>query len=317
MPIDRDNLADFFRIQQLGFEKCLEPGMQCRQPAIRAHSIQNRRIITLLQENNHVLAWQPRFSVDHLDIGLRTVGRNDASTFTGFCNHHDTELFKPLDTKPLDVGDREQLFLLAYRGITCELHAIMSFVVKLQYLYETRKRRGVDPGDASSPAGQMATQQMLLAWATWRYRNTYYDTPLLTSSSSNIEHDIIILDDQKPCLAASSFFTLKDAPIDDELIGVAINVLPVSENKTAAILSYSQKDRGQARAAMDRVLQSTGAMQRYELSKLILSRISNVLISPRQFRMWSHAKQRKITDAFVQSAREYSDVADDADLMLF
>jgi hypothetical protein len=38
--------------------------MQCGEPAIRAHSIQNRQTIALLEQDNHVLAWQPRFSQD-------------------------------------------------------------------------------------------------------------------------------------------------------------------------------------------------------------------------------------------------------------
>ena len=315
--IDPDNIADFFCTQKIGFERCLDPSMRCKERAIRAHSIQNRQIIDLLQENNQVLAWQPRFSLDRLDIILRTIGRNEASTFTGFCNQHDTELFKPLDTKPLDIHNREQLFLLAYRGITCEMHAIMMYAVRFQSLHRMRIERGVDSADELSPVGRQATHQMLLAWATWKYRNTYYDTPLLTGSGADIEHDVIVFEDQEPCLAASSFFTLKDVAADKELVGVAINVLPLDGNKTIAVFSYSKRDRGHAHAALDRVLDSSGSLQKYELSKLILSRVSNVLISPRQYGSWAENKQTKIANAFVQSAREQEDVAEDLDLMLF
>jgi hypothetical protein len=206
--------------------------MQCDQPAIRAHSIQNRQTIALLEQDNHVLAWQPRFSQAGPDIALRRIGRNDASTFMGFCNQHDTDLFRPLDTKALDGADREQLFLLAYRGITSELHAIMIGVVQLQSL--SRVERGADSPDSSSPAGQKALGQMLLSWATWRYRHSYYDEPLLHRSFDGVEHDVLDLNDQAPCLAASSFITVKDVPLNEELVGVAINILPVSETRTVA-----------------------------------------------------------------------------------
>ena len=156
-----EELAEFFRTRKIEFGRCLEPTMQCGQPAIRAHSIQNRQTITLLEEDNHVLAWQPRFTQAGPDIALRRIGRNDASTFAGFCNRHDTDLFRPLDTKPLDGADREQLFLLAYRGITCELHGIMSSVVQIQSLYRARVDRGADSPDSSSPAGRKAVEQML------------------------------------------------------------------------------------------------------------------------------------------------------------
>jgi hypothetical protein len=312
-----EELAEFFRTRKIEFGRCLEPTMQCGQPAIRAHSIQNSQTITLLQQGDHVIAWQPRFSRAGPDIALRRIGRNDASTFAGFCNQHDTELFRPLDTKLLDGADREQLFLLAYRGITCELHAIMTGAVRLQNLYTARVQRGADSPDSSSPAGQKAVEQMLLAWATWRYRNRYYDEPLLRRSFDGVEHDVIDLNNQAPCLAASSFITLKDVPVAEDLVGVAINILPVSETRTVAAFSCAKKDQGIVRAALDRILGSTGDVQKYELSKLVLSRISNVLISPRHFDQWGAERAKKITDAFVRTVQSQQDVEDDVDFMLF
>jgi len=42
-----EDLAEFFRTRKIGFGRCLEPTMQCGEPAIRAHSIQNRQTIAL------------------------------------------------------------------------------------------------------------------------------------------------------------------------------------------------------------------------------------------------------------------------------
>ncbi len=62
MDPEPEDLAEFFRTRRIGFCRCLEPTMQCGEPAIRAHSIQNRQTIALLEQDNHVLAWQPRKS---------------------------------------------------------------------------------------------------------------------------------------------------------------------------------------------------------------------------------------------------------------
>jgi hypothetical protein len=312
-----DDIADIFRTQKIGFGRCLEPTMECTKAAIRAHSIQNRQTIALLEQDNHVIAWQPRYSHSGPDVELRRIGRNEASTFAGFCNYHDTELFQPLDTKPLNTSDREQLFLLAYRGLSCELHAIMTGVVQVQSLFMARVERGADSGDASSPTGQKAVEQMLLSWATWRYRYRYYDQPLLARSFTGIEHSIIELDNQPPCLAASSFFTLKDVPIGTDLVGVAINVLPISQTKTIVVFSYPNQDRGIVCASLDRILNSSGYLQKYELSKLVLNRISNVLISPDHFGKWGPLKTKIVSEAFMQTLRTQRDVEDDAQLMLF
>jgi len=127
------------------------------------------------------------------------------------------------------------------------LHAIMTAVVQLQSLYAARVERGVDTPDSSSPAGQKAVEQMLLSWATWRYRHSYYDEPLLLRSFDGVEHGVIDLSDQAPCLAASSFMTVKDVPLNEDLVGVAINILPVSETRTVAAFSYAKKDQGSVR----------------------------------------------------------------------
>src|ERR1700683_2516312 len=123
MTITPENLARFFRTHNSRFDKCLEPRMKCGQKAIYAHSIQNARVIDLIVTKGHVIAPTIKFSKTSYQIEFKSIGRNEASTFTGLCNEHATRLFKPLDTKPFDFNDREQLFLLAYRSVTRELHA--------------------------------------------------------------------------------------------------------------------------------------------------------------------------------------------------
>jgi hypothetical protein len=310
-------LAELFQIRKIKFGRCLEPSMQCREPAIQAHSIQNAQVIELLQQGGHVYAWQPRSSASNLDVELRQIGRNRASVFAGFCSQHDTEIFQPIDTRPLDCANHEQLFLLAYRGITCELHAIMTWSVQLQSLYKARIERGLDSPDCSSPAGELAMKQMLLSWAAWRYRQKYYCDPLRHHTADSVQHHVIFLNDQNPSLAVSSFITLKDAPIDQDLAGVAINILPISKTTTVAVFSFATQDRRLVSATLDRVFGSTGDTQKYELSKLILSRVSNVLFSPRQINRWSPEKMRKVTEAFVQTVKSQQDVGEDPGLMLF
>jgi hypothetical protein len=193
----------------------------------------------------------------------------------------------------------------------------MNGIAQLQALYNSRVGRGVDSRDETSPAGQKSVEQMLLCWATWRYRYKYYDEPFLSKSFAGIEHNIVELGTQEPCLAASSFFTLKDVPVDEELVGTAINVLPISNTKTVVAFSYASQDRGTVHAALDRILNSEGDTQKYELSKLILSRISNVVLSPRHVAKWGPSRTKKISDAFVETVRTQRDVGDDAEFMLF
>jgi len=318
MTISSEDLARFFKTHNSRFNKCLEPQMKCEQNAIRAHSIQNARVIDLIATKSHVIALAVKFSDAGPQIEFESIRRNEVSTFTGLCNEHDTSLFKPLDTKPFDINDREQLFLLAYRSVTRELHVVMEGAAKIQSAYSSRVERGIDPADDMSPAGIVATEHLLIAFLTYQYRAEYYDRPLLAANYDAIEHDVIVLDNQPPRIAVSSLFSLDEIHhADGEIVRVVLNVLPVDQSKTLAIFSYPKKDRQKAAPALDRVLSTQGQYQKYELSKLILERIENFLISPIHFESWGPTKTALIREMFVETALNRSSVKEHQDLMLF
>jgi hypothetical protein len=51
------------------------------------------------------------------------IGLREASTFWGYCNKHDTELFKCLETKELQKDDIEQVFAMHLRALSFEYKA--------------------------------------------------------------------------------------------------------------------------------------------------------------------------------------------------
>lgn len=77
-----------------------------------AHTIQRRGGLSAIEENGHVGYLELRDGV----LATKPVGLWSASTFTGFCNKHDTAMFAPIETgKPL--LNNETLFLFAYRAL--------------------------------------------------------------------------------------------------------------------------------------------------------------------------------------------------------
>ena len=67
------------------------------------------------------------------------VGIREASTFAGFCAHHDDELFAPIEKEPFK-GSRDQIALLGYRAICHELF------VKQRSLLISEQQREFDKG---------------------------------------------------------------------------------------------------------------------------------------------------------------------------
>jgi hypothetical protein len=274
-------------------------------------------VIDLLADQGHVVALRLDFSEGVPDIEFKSVGRNSASTFAGLCGEHDRELFRPLDTRTLDLTDPEQLFLLAYRSVTRELHAVMESATKIQSAYISRVELGIDPGNEASPAGLFATQHLVNSYETYEYRRINFDANLLARSFDAVEHDVISLRHTQPTIAVSSLFSLDQVLGEDDVVRVALNVVPLDQANSAVILSYTKADCGKAKAALDRVLSAQGEHQKYQLSRLILGSIENFLIAPSYFSTWSREKRNRVKEAFASTLMVGSDVSEHPDLMLF
>ncbi len=312
-----DDLGRFFQTSNAKLSRCLDPGMQCQDPAIRAHSIQNSRVLDLLAVDGHVIMPKARFSKAGPEIDFASVGRNQASTFTGLCGAHDNAIFAPLDTKPIDFEDREQLFLLAYRSVTRELHAVMEGAAKVQSSYSSLVERGIDSGDTPSNAARLATSHLMKVHETWLYRAQYFDKPLTSGQYDEVEHDVLLFINQPPCIAVSSLFSMDEVTREGETVRAVLNILPLDDCRTAAVFSYAQVDSAKARAEVGHVLSAQGFHQKYELSKLVLSRMENFVISPAVFARWPAAKVVTIKNAFAQTILGRSSLPDNPDLMMF
>jgi len=108
-------------------KKCSAKGIidECHGNIVKAHSISKSGSLKKIAVAGHVMGTKANLSELHKNNGnvtLGSVGINTASTFTGFCAHHDKTLFSPLEDKPIILDDT-QLFLLAYRAIARELFA--------------------------------------------------------------------------------------------------------------------------------------------------------------------------------------------------
>lgn len=92
--------------------------IECRGNIVRAHSVSKSLNLKKIERNGHVYAFIPSFENLTKNNGVlqpELYGINKASTFTGFCAHHDNIIFSPLEDAEF-IGSKEQCFLLAYRA---------------------------------------------------------------------------------------------------------------------------------------------------------------------------------------------------------
>lgn len=133
---------------------CLAPPAlhcDCQGKVIDSHTVSRSGSLGAIIRDGHVYSYA--FTLQHIDrMGGKLIpkltGWKDASTFPGFCAHHDKQMFAPLEDVPF-TGSEQQCFLLGYRSIAWEVYA---------------KRRAVTNGDyrsvLSGAKGAMAKAAM-------------------------------------------------------------------------------------------------------------------------------------------------------------
>lgn len=133
--MDKYNLELLSRIERVEKRqrekapRCLFPN--CRASAIRSHSQPRGGSLSHIAENGHVMGICRRIAAALYNAtpesppnpSIVKIGLKEASTFWGYCNKHDTELFKCLETKELQKDDIEQVFALHLRALSFEYKA--------------------------------------------------------------------------------------------------------------------------------------------------------------------------------------------------
>lgn len=94
----------------------------CGGRVIKAHTVQRKGGLASIAEKGHVLSVKPTMKSLIEDMGEswpRPIGVGKASVFPGFCEKHDTSIFKAVEGASLALN-ADHAFLLAYRAIAYE-----------------------------------------------------------------------------------------------------------------------------------------------------------------------------------------------------
>jgi hypothetical protein len=317
MAKDAQYRSFFFKRQKKNFEGCLHHSLTCKRPPIRAHSIQNQRVLDLIQQDGHVL--MPRYNIkgDKPVLEFQTVGRNQASTFTGLCSQHDTELFKVIDTEPPNIDNDEHLQLLAYRSVMHDLHTNVEEGSRFWYLHdELSKAVGQDPDNVITPAFLCAIDFYKKAQNSFRYRSKHFDRPIEEGKKPDLKHSVLELTNQAPVLAASCLFSTSHSE-QGHIIGPTLNIIPLNEKRMAVILSCPSEQEESVRKALEATCQAEDNRLKYAISKLIIQRVENFVLSPKHCSSWSAVKKKRILEEFERTLANPDAIQDHEDLMLF
>lgn len=291
--------------------------MQCPNKAIRAHSIQNARVLDLLCENGHVVQFKLRVSSDSPPIPeYRNIGRNQATTFAGLCSDHDREIFKKIDTIELDYNNKRQMFLLAYRAVLRELHATMDGAASIQGAYQKRVELGLDPKDEPSKAGMEAIYHMMKSWRAYRYKCRFDDIEE-NESYDQLVHYVRVIEIERPTIAASVLFGLGKYTGREDIIGVILNIVPLDTSRTLIAFSYLKEHEPNVTSEFPELFPADGYYFNYVVSKILLKYGENFVVNPEYFEAWPQEKKEKTAEYFISTMLDVDHEEESEHLYLF
>ena len=103
--------------------QCIVNG--CTDDAINSHLLQRHGVLSHIIEEGHCYELHPidifRWQRDKLPFQFKLKGLQEAISLDLFCNHHDTDIFLPIETGVVDYSNYNNQILLSYRTVCAEI----------------------------------------------------------------------------------------------------------------------------------------------------------------------------------------------------
>ena len=288
--------ASFFKSIKTTLKKCWFPGEKCNSKSIKAHSIQNSRVLELLSLNGHVIMPQEKITNkgEVFLVGFNEISRNEASTFTGLCGTHDNEIFSPIDDFDIDFNDIQQLFLLVYRSVLKKTHLLASDLTKIEKIYKDQVEVGRATNDLSNPLFKAFFQQFIRAHGAYLYKKIY-DAVYLSQQYQVVHHNYFSFKHKKPSIAVSALYWVGEPkPNGTQVPWIALNVFPTND-ETHVIFSYLESDKDYVSSEIEDIFNLSTKRRLWQVSERIIGASENFVISPA---FWNNLSMKK-RDAII------------------
>lgn len=162
---------------------------ECVGGPIHAHTVPKSGSLKQIARNGHVYGYT--LSLQKLKkykgkVPPELLGINRASTFTGFCGKHDTQLFAPLETEDF-LSTFQQCFLLGYRALAREV-------------YTKEANAGLSPERRMADKGKSENAQFQI-----QFFNSGYEIGLAAGLQDITRH----LEEMQKCLVSNDFDSVR------------------------------------------------------------------------------------------------------------
>ncbi len=268
--------------------QCIHPSQsECEgKIGMKAHSIQNTRIVKKLSKDNHIYTIVTKPT--NFGPEFKLVGRNEATTFTGFCNKHDVDVFAPIEKENFYKGTDEQHFLYAYRAFARSYHKKLEETKGLSLSHE-----------ALSGNTDFSDNKKALTETDFKIYKNKFDTAILNKTYDILETIYIKLNKEVK-FAVNSYLQLKDYKnilINDfknftkPLKPLMLNIFPET-NESIILISCFKEDYENYKTFFEDIKKANSSELFLTLNNLIPKYCENIIVAPDFFKKWSEDAKR-------------------------
>lgn len=261
----------------------------CDGKIINAHTVSKGSSLKAISENGHVYGHKVSIKNIHGNNGYlkhELIGINKASTFTGFCAHHDKTLFTAFEDQPF-TATSEQIFLLTYRTISRE------YFNKIAHSDSSSLLEQGDAGYDSS--AQMSFQLFLkkytdslnLGVRDSEHHKNIFDDALSKRDFDKIEYCLIKFDGLLPFQCSGSHYPTTDfqnkklQQLDSQNILDCMSISIINDNaQSVIILSWLKDSRNTCIEFMNALLSLDYIQLKNEIINYAFSYFENIYMKP-------------------------------------
>lgn len=295
-------------------KQCLHPNQdECRGGIIKAHAIQNNRILCRVAENGHVITLDGTSNLIFQDA--QTKGRKIATVFTGFCSYHDKILFQDIEDNDF-TATAKQIFLLTYRTMAWHFHKKQEQNKSTQFFIQSMADRGFELPETDESSLWLKGLELGLSDNTAKKKE--FDEALLGDKYDRVCSCIWELPYEVHFAVSMQYepsFDILGNPIgnyehDEYLPSIFLNIFP-SENKSFCIWSWLTVDNDHFSRFAEQFMALDIVDRENYLNNKLPACTDSVVISPILWNKWGNKiQQALITHANFGSIFEMHEIED-------
>ncbi|MGV2967276.1 SEC-C domain-containing protein [Paenibacillus sp. AGC30] len=289
---------------QTDFGVCLGfDSNQCQGDIKSAHSIQNNRILNRISIDSHLFSLGSSVSKEGVRATLEKISKKKASTFFGFCDFHDTNLFRPIEVKEY-LEEPIQDFLFALKGHTIEYHKKIRLLNSIKRMFKEVPSQMLNPESVYQyRVAQLDVRDYEIDYNYFKMKYTNNEYDCLRTIYRSLDYEV--------GFAMSSSFTIERdingkilneiyALGNENMPSIFLNIYP-TEGKTNIIISYQLKNEDLYGDYFNQILSlSTEELMNY-LNYLVIQYTENVFFHPEFIESLSKKQQESLLRSFESS----------------